>query len=325
MSYDLLIPLGLALLPGLVAYGTGRKLLAGEDRRLLRARRRSVVIHRGRDGVTGRMPIRRALVVLALALIASPAEAQGGPDGRMRQFLRDARGYAGDETLAAFFSARGTFEWVVTTHGAAGSSTGRWRFATADLGRAKDAGPLCRSFYPGGDVIIRGTLMTRIQETEGPWRRVSPTRFVPRGASAGSPVFVEWRREDGRWVIAAFGDERRHFARVLGGWGGPYAMVRDSVRSAPLALPLPADAAYAPGTRWYDDNEPIVIGDDRFVKYGYPRRMEAGSLRRIGAVQGVGVYMERDSLRVPDVVFVPVSPDGMFQNYQNNIGVGCPD
>ncbi|HEX9939091.1 MAG TPA: hypothetical protein VGB15_18255 [Longimicrobium sp.] len=43
------------------------------------------------------------------------------------------------------------------------------------------------------------------------WRPVSPTRFVPPGAGASSPTFVEWRREGGRWVIAAFGEET--FAR----------------------------------------------------------------------------------------------------------------
>lgn len=39
------------------------------------------------------------------------------------------------------------------------------------------------------------------------WKRVGATRVVPADEPANAPFFVEWRREGGRWVVSAFGDE----------------------------------------------------------------------------------------------------------------------
>lgn len=269
--------------------------------------------------------ISRVLAVAALAVTADSAAAQGGPEGRMRDFLRVSRDYAGTDALAAFFPARGTFDWVLTTREAGGTTTGRWRFAAAELVRATDpsTGPLCDSFSPGADARVLGTLMTQVLDTEGSWRRVGGTRFVPRGASATSPVFVEWRREDDGWVIGAFGDTRDRRPPLLNPWSALPALVRDTVPAGLLALPLPADAALAPGARWFVQNEPILVGAWPLVKYGEPRRMEAGSLRRIGAVDGVGAYVERGDRGPHSVVYLPVSSDGLFHPYQLSIGTGC--
>ena len=46
-----------------------------------------------------------------------------------------------------------------------------------------------------------GTVVLR----PGRWRRVGGNRFVPPGAPASSPIFVEWRREGDAWVVAAAG------------------------------------------------------------------------------------------------------------------------
>jgi len=272
----------------------------------------------------------RVAPVLAIALaVAAPlaAQAPAGPDARMQAFLKATRDYALTSSLAEFFPWRGDVVWVSTTHGRAGTRVGRWRFPAARLvDAAENSGPLCETFDYGGDLIAAGTLMFRILEEDGGWRRVSAVRFVPPGAAADDPTFVEWRLEEGRWVISAFGDERYRFQRVLGGLGGrPAEMARDAIRADPLTLPLPPDASYAAGQPWYEENEPIIIEDQRLVKYGFPRRLEAGTVRRIGSVDGVGVYVELREGFHPEVVYLPVSPDGLFQSYQDNLGTGCPD
>jgi len=38
-----------------------------------------------------------------------------------------------------------------------------------------------------------------------PWKRVNGLKFVPPGDNADSNVYFIWRREQGRWVVAAIG------------------------------------------------------------------------------------------------------------------------
>ena len=49
-----------------------------------------------------------------------------------------------------------------------------------------------------------------------------------------------------------------------------------------------------------------------------------GEVRRIGSIEGVGVYREVGTVGVPGVVYLPVTRDGTFQPYQNMTGDGCP-
>ena len=73
---------------------------------------------------------------------------------------------------------------------------------------------------------------------------------------------------------------------------------------------------YAAGERWYIDNGPIQFGRRRFVKYGLPRVMTMGELRRLGAYRGIGVYTEvAESVDDPLVLYVPVRPGCEFQVY----------
>ena len=274
--------------------------------------------------------IRIRPVLLLLAALAAPAAAAAQPDrvplSRMDAFVEAMLGEP--DSLLEFFPRRGTWAWVLTTRveGEA-PRVGRWRFDTADLLRAVDTnGPLCESFTPGGDAIPVHSLAYVGLEEEGlhPWRRAGATRFVPAGDPPRSPTFVQWRREDGRWVIDSFGNE------VSTGGGipwtpptGPNAIVHEPGGPA-VALPLPADAAYAGGTAWFVENAMLLGAGGRLVKYGPPRRME-GFLRRYGTVNGVGVYVPTSSRGLPDIVYVPVSPDGLFQVYEDSVGTGCSE
>ncbi|HEU4884624.1 MAG TPA: hypothetical protein VFT45_20380 [Longimicrobium sp.] len=149
---------------------------------------------------------------LALALWANPSPSQARPaadeaslEARMRAFLTPAARASAD-SVAAFFPRSGDFTWVRTTHSGDRDVTGIWRFRGADL-HAAHQGPLNDVFtinYHGQTV---GSLAHQIQIRGSRWRRVPGNRFVPADAPDSSPIYVQWRREDGRWVVSVIGDE----------------------------------------------------------------------------------------------------------------------
>ena len=250
-----------------------------------------------------------ALALTALALAALPARAQAPDAGlaaRMRAFLQAAPD-APNDSVATFFPRRGDWTWVQTRHrpdyrGA--PRIGVWRFGGAETPRAIGAGgPVCESFDGvGGIGPTEGRFGVQTQLHRAPWRRVRGTRFVPAGESAASPVFVEWRREDGTWVVSAFGDVDVYFPRVLGrrvppGW-------RDTTG-------VPEDAAFAPAD-WYM----ITLNGLRYITYGGPRPRNRADLVRIGVFQRVSVFAEPDeNPDWPALVYLPTAP-GQFQAYE---------
>jgi len=269
-------------------------------------------------------PSNPLVLVLACALSAGPLAAQArprgsGPEARMSAFLHVMR--ERDDSLNAFFPRRAPVAWVLTTHDAArGPVAGRWLFRPSEVLPAMEwDGPLCETFSSGGDAITIGTLMYRIWESPGRWRRVGATRFVPPGASARSPTFVEWRREDGRWVIAAFGDERRSSPRLAGVERN--VVVRDAAPAGD-ATASQASEAYASGAPWFEEHEPIRADGHGLVKYGLPRLLSPSEIWRYGTVNGVAVYVEAGSRGRPEVLYVAVAP-GSYQPYQNMTSTGC--
>jgi hypothetical protein len=112
-------------------------------------------------------------------------------------------------------------------------------------------------------------------------------------------VFVEWRREDGQWVVSAFGDEGYYVPRLLG--SGADAFERDT------AL-VPEDAAFAP-----EDGYTITLECPRSVRD--PRPIEGGELTRVGVLERVRVYVARDETWDPaEILYLPVAP-GRYQVY----------
>jgi len=196
--------------------------------------------------------------------------------------------------------------------------TGVWRFTGGgETFRAITMdGPVCDSFdHPRGEVgPYEGRFGMRALAAEGrPWRRVRGNRFVPPGETDDSEVFVEWRREDGRWVVSVFGEEAIYLPRVLGVELG--MIIPDTTGVPEEGAPY---ARYAAGHSWYEDDAPVTLRGFRYVKYGLPRRFtaeERGYLGRIGALGAVSVYAERALAEPrPGIVYLPVSP-GEFQPY----------
>jgi len=149
-------------------------------------------------------------------------------------------------------------------------------------------GPLCDVFPYAAYAMSGGNVDFDERDLTRPWHRVGATRFVPPGRGARSPVFVEWRREDGRWVVSSLGGEEYVMPRLLGR-GVDEAIPGPRV---PLRLPLADTARIAAGAPWFERNEPISVAGRRLVKYGLPRTLVEGDIVRWGTLYGVGVYVE---------------------------------
>lgn len=161
------------------------------------------------------------LALLACAVLAArphpvPAQTRAADEAasgsvtlerRMSSFLRAVRRHRAD-SIAAFFPKAGDWTYLHTRHREGGSHVGVWRFRGGEAPQAiRYRGPLWESFelQPEGQPI--GLFAHQVLHRGTAWRRVRGARFVPPGASASSDIFVEWRREDGEWVVSAFGDE----------------------------------------------------------------------------------------------------------------------
>lgn len=281
--------------------------------------------------------MRRRAVALAFAaaVFAAPARGQAREpalssaevralDARMRTLADSMREYGPNESFAEFFPRRGEWRWTSTLRQAPGGDrTGRWRFrADETLEALSDSGPLCPSFFRGGGEVETGptTIAGWLSDEKRGWRRVG-RRYVPRGAPASSPTFVEWRREDGRWVIDAFGDEET--------WYPPqpqpnYPSVhRTATIGPPLSLPLPADGRYAASEPWFVSHEPILIDGRRRLEYGLPRQLGDGDVVRIGWIEGVPVYVEPSDAAHATVIYVALNAEGLFQPYQPGTNYYC--
>jgi hypothetical protein len=161
------------------------------------------------------------LALLGCAVIAAPVAGQQQgktttPDpvalaGRMQAFLRAIEGER-PKALTRFFPRAGDLTWVHTLHKDEGTRVTIRRFPSLELARAlKYDGPLWPSFeiqFEGQPIgLFHHQAMLRQAFALRGWRLVRGTRFVPAGEPETAGLFVEWRRESGRWVVSAFGDE----------------------------------------------------------------------------------------------------------------------
>ena len=267
------------------------------------------------------MPRLRLVLACAVLAAAAPPSAAGqrseSVDARMTAFVRALHRHPPD-SLAAFFPRQGTWTWVKTTrYGGRADVVGRWVFRGADLPEAAEpGGPLCHSLSFGGDVMLPSALIHAGGDEGRPWRRVSRTRFVPAGAPASSRVHVDWRREDGRWVVAALGEERTGRPRLL---GVPRTMVTRLPRTP---FPMTSDEGFADRAPWFVEGRLLHFAGRLLEKYGLPRPIETELLDRVGVIDGIPVYAETGVPGIPEVVYLPVAAGG-FQPYQAMIGDGC--
>lgn len=265
------------------------------------------------------------LAVLA-ALAVFPAAAQdpgAAPAGtplaaRMQAFIQEVR-ETPNTGLAAYFPRRGDWTRVQTIgawHGnrRVGERTGMWRFAGAETARVIGAGgPACRSFdTETGDVgPYEGLFGMQTRLNPQPWRLVRGNRFVPRGASADSPVFVEWRREDGAWVVSAYGEEG--YPQT-----GPRVLGRPAIPPSRDTAHVPEDAAFAQA-----DWHMLTLDGRRYTKYGNPRPLARAEVERVAVLGRVSIYVERGKgPHLQEYVYIPVAP-GQYQPYETVMSVPC--
>lgn len=83
----------------------------------------------------------------------------------------------------------------------------------------------------------------------------------------------------------------------------------------------PVEPNYAAGATWFVNNEPVMVSNRRFVKYGLPRVVAPADLRHVGTVNGVNIFAAGDAGENPEVVYVPVRPGCEFQPYQYEVPV----
>jgi len=265
-------------------------------------------------------PARSAAFVLFLlvAPISLPAQAGSPPatlEERMGAFLRVV-GEGARDSIAAYFPRRGDWLWVHRNleRPKNAPAAGAWRFRGDETPRAmSEGGPLCWSFDQlRGDVgPYEGALGSRAIITRKRWRRVGDTRFVPPGESARSPAYVEWRLEDGEWVVSGMGDEQIYQR--------PREPVRYEVTRDRRARP--DNGVYAAGAEWHVNNEPIAYNGHYYVKYGLPRSLAAHEIERVGTLEGVAVHAEAGSEWF-EVLYVAVGP-GSYHPYQGSGSHRC--
>lgn len=257
----------------------------------------------------------RIFTILPL-LLAIPlrAAAQDGLERRNEAFLRSVA-RAPDDSVAAYFPRRGGWTWTQVTEGAPpGYPPTVWRFAAPETLRTIWRYPVCQAFVRFSGPIGNDELEMRIEADGTRWRRVAGNRFVPPGESARSPMFVQWRREGGRWVVSALGHATDWFPRVLGYERGPYHVVPDTVLRLP---PTPAYAAEAP---WYVENQTIYFQGISYTKYDLPRAIsDTFPLRRVGRMGRIGVYAEKTGYE--ELLYIPLAP-GRYQLYEMGHGRG---
>ena len=157
-----------------------------------------------------RVTIMILLLGFSLALAAGvQAQPRSGPglDLRVHEFIASVDSF-GPAGVARFLPTRGDLLYRRTIHSAEGTQSGVWRFPAPALSVALAAGgPLWASFDMQHEAQPVGLFAHQVKLRAGRWRRVRGTRFVPPGADALSPIYVEWRQEGTNWMIAELGDE----------------------------------------------------------------------------------------------------------------------
>lgn len=261
----------------------------------------------------------RLAAVLAMSLLATDAAAQSSPAGlrrRMDAFAAALRDQGPMPEIAAFFPRDSAWRMVRTPDREAPGATLRIVRVAPDstLAAIRGGGELCASF--GGPTAEVGpdeaTLVMQVMDHPRPWRYVGRQRFVPAGAPAESPSWVEWRRERGAWVVSRIGEEYVYFPRVVG-----RSMERDLSRDTTVGNELPLERRLAANARWFTDNGQITVGGRRYTPYGLPVRIDDHELRRYGSVDVVPVFVERVNPDDPaSVVYVLYAP-GQYQRYQS--------
>lgn len=86
-----------------------------------------------------------------------------------------------------------------------------------------------------------------------------------------------------------------------------------------------APLQHAADSAWFVRNEPLVVGRERYVKYGASRRMQPADQVLAGEYRGVPLFAERGAASPPALVYVPVRYGCAMQPYGRLAGVVISD
>lgn len=93
-------------------------------------------------------------------------------------------------------------------------------------------------------------------------------------------------------------------------------MVMQAGQEQPFGQAYPATQGYAAGQTFFINNEPVMLGGRRYVKFGLPRVIGVEELSRAGDYQGVQVFTEAGAMMPAEVIYLPVRTGCEFQPYQ---------
>jgi hypothetical protein len=97
-----------------------------------------------------------------------------------------------------------------------------------------------------------------------------------------------------------------------------------TVAGRPLHDAYPMTSEYAAAAPWYKRGQPVVFANHRLVQYGLPRVLGVGDVVPVGTYQGVTVFAEPTmDVRYPDVIYLPVDPQCIFQPYMYQATTGA--
>jgi hypothetical protein len=144
---------------------------------------------------------------------------QDGPPAALarqnERFLAAVRAVATPRELVGFFPKRGEITYRHSVHSDSGTTIRVRSFPAAGIPAALED-----SLWAVFTVQIEAQpigLFAHQLALRGPdWVYIGRHRFAPPGSNSCTPIYVEWRLEDGRWVISAVADES--FSDALPGW-----------------------------------------------------------------------------------------------------------
>lgn len=158
-------------------------------------------------------------VVLALVLLLSTSltatgihaqpsvedEAPPALQARNTEFLAAVDSHP-PRQLAGFFPRAGEVVYRHTVYADDGTTVREQRFSANDLPAALE-GPLWAVFTSQVEGQVVGLFAHQVSLRGRRWTYAGNHRFVPPGASRCSASYVQWRLENGAWVISGIADE----------------------------------------------------------------------------------------------------------------------
>lgn len=151
-----------------------------------------------------------------LRMQSRPGEAPEALRSRNREFLA-AVASRPVRQLIEFFPRAGSVTYRHTVYSASAPTTTEQTFFAGDIPAALN-GPLSRVFTFQAERQIVGLFAHQLTLRGSRWSYVGDDRFVPPGADRSAVIFVEWRLENGRWVISSVGDEEFKTGALLPAW-----------------------------------------------------------------------------------------------------------